>query len=166
LITFSVLLITILAFLGVFGYKKYLENQIGAFSQSLDDIKSEIEPNFITDVANFADRIEVGERILLNHIVVSSIFKLLEESTLNKVSFSNFSFSVEGQTQGGDGGSNKILMSGVAGSFLGLAKQMDIFKNVSFIKNAEFSSFNLLSDGGVNFSVQLAIDPLVLKPKY
>ena len=103
LITFSVLLITILAFLGVFGYKKYLENQIGAFSQSLDDIKSEIEPNFITDVANFADRIEVGERILLNHIVVSSIFKLLEESTLNKVSFSNFSFSVEGQTQGGDG---------------------------------------------------------------
>jgi hypothetical protein len=157
LITVSVLLLTIASFLGVFGYRKYLEKKIDSLSASLEEIKSEIEPNFIVEITNFAERIKAGEEILSNHIAASSIFRFIEKNTLNKVSFSNFSFSIQKPSGRILKAKNIVSMNGVAENFSILAKQLDVLKNNPFIEQAEFSNFNLLPDGNINFLVKLTI---------
>lgn len=164
--TFLIILIFIISILlsgGIFGYKKYLENQISRLFPTLERFKREIELNFIIEATDFNNRIGVGQKILSKRTVSSPIFDFLEKNTLDKVSFSSFSFFVRQESAVEKKFSNVVSMKGVAENFLTLAKQIETFKNSPLIENADFSSFNLTKEGHVDFSAELILSPAMLK---
>lgn len=147
-----ILLITLVAFGGIFYYQKRLNEQINVLSESVKNEKKKLEAGSINEMIDFSQRIKIGKEILLNHVITSTVFNFLEENTLNRVSFSNFKFS-----------GKLVVMEGSTEDFTTLAKQIEVLRANSFIKTAEFSNFSLSSDGSVSFNVSLSFDDSIFK---
>lgn len=150
----SVIIIAVVLFAaGLFLYRLTLEKTISDQYATLEKVKESFDTNFIAQATRLNKRIVSGGKILDNHLAPSAIFDLLEEFTLQTVSFKTFEFS--------DDVDGKIIVKGTGegDSFASVVLQSDEFGKSGYMRDVLFSDLQPNSVGNVNFSFEATIDP-------
>lgn len=139
-----------------FLYQQYLNKTLADKKVSLDRAQGAYEPGTIQDLSRMDQRITQAKTLLSKHIAPSAIFAFLSTQTLEKVSFSSFSFTL------GSDGSSKLSLAGTADSFSTVALQSDQFGSSKVLKDVVFSGITVDATGGVSFSVSATADPSLI----
>lgn len=129
---------------GVFLYVQFLESSNVSKLEQLERAKQAFEPALIQELTRLDDRMRSADAVLAGHIAPTSIFRLLEQLTLQTVAFSSFDFTTT---------NNEIAMSmqGLAQSVNSIALQADLLSRSGTIVNPIFSDINR-QIGGVRFN--------------
>lgn len=151
------LVVSALLFGGVYFYKNMLEKRVNTLAESLKRAQNAFEPSLILKLNDLADRIKSSENLLSRHKAAGNIFKFLEESTLQSVRFTNFSYKLSKDQE------PEVLMKGTAKNYSSLALQVEEFQKNEKVKNIAVSGL-FLGDGGiVNFNIDLVFEPDFIK---
>lgn len=142
---------------GIFLYKILLQKQIVSAKADLVKAKEAFEIKTIEEWKRRDNRIKVANELLAAHRIVSPIFTILENATLQTTRFLSFDFSSLGD--------NVIKMTGEGLSYTSVALLSDSFNDQPGIKNPLFSGLTLNAKGGVQFSFVGSIDPAVVSYK-
>lgn len=148
--------VTVVFAVGVFGYKLairgVLENQLA----SLERAQQAFEPAFLSQATRLNSRILGAKEILSGHIAPSAVFSLLEENTLQTVSFKNFNFTKNDKNE------VAVTAQGEGQSFRSIVLQSDQFGSSGYLKDVLFSGLQPSNDGTVSFSFQAILDPQLI----
>lgn len=150
-----VFIFSIVAAVGTYFYKVTLAKKVDNMNEQLALAKDRFEPALISDMQTLDRRLNASEQILANHIIVSPIFKSLQDLTLKSVSFTKFDYSI------GETGTKEItvLMSGKATGYDAIALQSDALSQNKYIKDPVFSNLNLDDKARVTFDLSFIVDP-------
>lgn len=161
LIAMIIFITAILLTAGVFVYKFTLKGAIESQLRTLEKARQSFEPTFIAGASRLNTRIVNVNKILNNHLAPSAVFALLQEFTLQTISFNRFLF------EDGDDGSIKITASGEADSFRSIVLQSDKFGQSGYLRDVLFAGLEPNESGNVNFTMEASLDPqLVLYRRY
>lgn len=164
IIAFLIFIITVAGFAGVFFYKFALQRRIESQIESMRKIKDEFDEKFINDASRLDSRMVNVERLLNNHLSPSALFSLLEEYTLQSVSFNKFTFTdtKDGKIQitgNGEADNNNEKKTG----FESIVLQSDSFGKSQVMKNILFSDLQPnIQKGTVTFTFSAILDPRVV----
>lgn len=157
LIATIIFLATIGGIAAVYFYEFTLEKRIEGQVASLERVKNEFDERFIQEATRLNFRINSANKLLDNHLSPSEIFSLLEENTLQSVSFSRFAFK---DTKDGN---IQITGGGDAARFESIVLQSDEFGKSGAMRNVLFQDLNSNIDTGtVQFSFSATLDPRVI----
>ena len=150
----------ILAILGYF----YLQNNIKNSSENLKNLEGSIlekrtpeVDNLEKEISNWRQKIEDYNILLTGHRESSNLFGFLEKITHPKIWWTDFKFDSSLP--------NNLRLSGTSQDFPALQQQLIILGNENFIKNVILNRISLLKEGGVEFELEISVDPEILKPK-
>jgi len=141
---------------GVFLYDRFLEANAQKKSTQLERARQAFDPNLITELVRLDSRLQAADAVLANHLAPSELFNLLEELTLQSVSYDSLDYSI------GEGDAITISMKGKAHSVNGVALQASVFGQHNAISNPIFSDLDLVSDG-VAFKVSAQVNPSAIR---
>jgi hypothetical protein len=158
IITISLLIISILASLGLFFYKKYLTKQIETLSSSLNIARDSFETDTIKELDLFSKRTESAKTILKNHIVLSPLFSLLGEITIPQVAYTSFDAKID------ENGVTTVNVNGMAKDYRSISVQSDVFSSQkgSSLKNILFANLVKDKDSNVSFNLKFNVTPSLL----
>jgi len=151
----GLIFILTLASLGaVIFYKFSLQKRIETQVESLQRTKEEFDERFIQEATRLNTRIISANGLVENHLSPSSLFSLLEEYTLQSVSFHNFVFT---DTKDGN---IQITGAGESTRFESIVLQSDSFGSSTFMRNVIFTDLEPnLENGTINFAFSATLDP-------
>lgn len=151
-ISFVIFLITIVGAGGIFFYTKFLDSSIVTKKEQLVRAQAAFEPETIQTLARVDKRIEASKLILEEHIAPSSLFALLEQTTLASVRFNKFTytFSPDGRAQ--------LDLTGEAKDFSGLALQSDVLGSNNALRGMVVDTFEYSDSGAVSFHILASAD--------
>ncbi|MFZ2556141.1 MAG: PilN domain-containing protein [Minisyncoccia bacterium] len=129
---------------GVFLYVQYMNTNAASKLEQLNRAKSAFEPSLIAELTRLDDRMRAADEVLGIHIAPSTLFRALEQLTLQTVAFSSLDFTAESATN------MTLTMQGVAQSVNSIALEADLLSKSGIISNPIFSNINR-TVGGVNF---------------
>lgn len=129
---------------GVFLYVQFLQSSNASKLEQLERAKAAFEPSLIQELTRLDDRMRAADEVLAQHIAPTTLFKLLEQLTLQTVSFSSFTFKTANDTI-------SLSMQGLAQSVNSIALQADLLSRSGTIVNPIFSDINR-QIGGVRFN--------------
>lgn len=124
----------------LFFYKKQLSSSITNTQAGLTRQSENFDSNIVLELNDVNRRLQAAETLLAKHIVVTPLFKSLEEITLKSVRFTNFSL----QAPSSESPDTLVKMTGVAQGYDMVALQLDTFSRNRFLKDPVFS--NLIPD--------------------
>ncbi len=137
----------------VYAWKYTLTKQVELKEASLVKAREQFDQSFIGYVNRLNSRIETSRSLLDNHVGASTIFGFLASHTLKTVSYTDFTYSYEGD------GTVKVVLSGVARSYSTIALQSEEFgKQNQYIKSPIFSNLNPDQNGSVRFTLTALLD--------
>lgn len=153
-LTTVIFLATLGAFGGVYFWQITLQKKIESQVEYLKKTKDEFDVKFISDATRLNLRLTSILSLLENHLSPSEMYSILEEYTLQTVSFSSFSFR--------DTKDGKIVISGEgeAKRFETIVLQSDTFGKSTYMRNVIFD--NLKQDfekGTIGFKFNATLDP-------
>lgn len=157
ILSFVLLLVTLVIAGGLFFYKSYLIKQKESFSVSLDKMRNNFDQDTIKDLENFDKRVTTSKTVLNNHIVLSPMFQLIGDLTIPSVQYTKFEHSnSEGEFQ--------VHMTGVANDYRSVALQADVFNTpkARYFKNVVFSNLSKDKNNYVTFDIEFLVDPVLL----
>ncbi len=152
-------LATLLVAGGVFVYQSLLERQERSLALSIERAREAIEPELVDSLKRIDSRIEATRQILDGHLVISTVFNLLGQLTLESVSFDGLLFSIE------PNGKIILKLSGVSRDYSAVALQSVIFGENRFIENSIFSNLHLNPQGNVLFNFSANINDRLVSYK-
>jgi hypothetical protein len=141
---------------GTFFYGSYLEKAIAANKTLLENEKGSLDPELVRQIVRLDTRMQVGQKLINEHIAPSHFFDLLEEITLPSVRFSSFKFDFL------DRDKVSLVMKGQASGFSAVALQSDIFNKTSVLQNPIVGSLALQPAGTVSFDFSAELDSTIL----
>lgn len=144
--------ISIIAAVGVFGYRFYVKGTINKMSLEITERKDTLIPSTAREFIRINNRIKATQDLINAHVVVSPLFDYLEDSTVRSVRFTEFTYNT---TPSGV----ILVMKGEATGYAALALQSDIFNMGSSFREANFSDLSLDNRGNVTFSLETKVDP-------
>lgn len=136
----------------VFIYQRSLVKSVNAINAELIAARASFEPSFIKELVRIDNKIESAKSIINKHYIITPIFTVLENETLQGVRFNSFSYSLDSK------GQPNIELKGEAKNFQAVALQSDIFSAESKIINPVFSSLDTNDNGGVSFNFKSGLD--------
>lgn len=146
---------SILLAAGSFVYKMILNRSATSKLAELELIDQQFNTAEIDAVVRFADKLDSAKQLLDTHIAVTPIFTLLQNTTLQRLQFTELNYTYLA--------TNKIAVSmkGIAKDFGVIAKQSDAFSEVTGSKFASplFSDLNFDESGNATFSFLTTVDP-------
>ncbi len=143
---------------GAYAYKSFLQKSITEKSIALEKAKKAFEPGFIEDAKILSTRIQSARELAEKHVVVSPVFDLLSENTLQTIRFTDMSVSLAA-------GAPTIALKGEArgsnsaSGYASVALQSDAFGENEKILEPVFSGLRLGEKGTVQFSFASGLDP-------
>lgn len=143
---------------GVFVYERYLEASLSSKKEQLTRAQGAFEPNLITELTRLDDRLKAAQEVLDRHVAPTIFFALLEQLTLETVSFKDLTYD------GTQGEVVKVDMRGIAQSVNSIALQADTFGKHPAISSPIFSNIGRDREG-VRFDVTATINPSALRYK-
>ncbi len=156
LISVVLFIASVVLAVGVFLYVQFLETQSASKLAQLQRAKAAFEPALIQKLMHLDDRMHVADDLLASHLAPSIVLKILEQTTLQTVSYASFDFKAP------DSQNTTIHMAGNAQSVNSIALQADLFSKSSILTSPIFSGVNR-SSGGVAFSVSALINPALIR---
>lgn len=137
---------------GVFLYEQFLQTQSQSKLDQLQRAKAAFEPALIQQLTRLDDRMHTADTLLASHLAPSLFFNVLQQVTLQTVSFDSLNFD------GSDPSNMSLRLSGVAQSVNSIALQADLFAKSTLLQSPIFSGINRQSDG-VHFTVDAKLNP-------
>lgn len=156
LISVVILAVALALSAGVFLYDSYLDANVQKKSEQLQRAQQAFEPALVQELVRLDLRLQAAGDVLARHLAPSEIFSLLEELTLQSVSYSSFDYSVN------EDDTISIRMKGKARNVNGVALQANVFGQHNAISSPIFSDLDLVGDG-VTFSVSAIVNPSSLR---
>ena len=138
---FIVLIILILFVTGWVGIRSYqigLLNQYNESVVSLNNTNDQIAQfNLEKDrIAKMKTKVVLVEEVFSKHVYWTNLFSLLEQSTLDNISYIEFK----------TWGENYVLLTALAPSYSDLAKQVDVLERVGFAESVDIDMANVYID--------------------
>ncbi len=146
---------TVVASAGLFFYQQMIQSQITDVEKNIVSARGAFQPDTIKQLITVSSQITFTEKLLNSHILINQIFNLLQNLTVRKIAFNDFTYTNKN-------GSPSIVMNGESQSYNALLDQSNIFAQSGLVQNSQFSNFSLSSDGNVSFKLSANIDPSVL----
>lgn len=157
MIAVGLLLLSVVAAGGVFGYQRYLEGVRDTKQAEVEAVRKSINAQVVEDFIRTRDRFVAAQTLLDNHVAVSQFFDLLESLTLQSVRFDGLSFKLA------EDRSAELQMDGVARSFNALAAESSAFASEKRIKRAIFSDIAVdPTSRTVSFALTADLEPSLL----
>jgi len=156
LIAVILFLASLLLTAGVFAYKLTVQGSIESQIRTLEKAQQAFDPKFVVKASRLNSRIINANDILNSHLAPSEIFDLLEEFTLQTVTFSSFKF------EDGEDGTIKILASGEGDSFRSIVLQSDKFGESGYLRDVLFSGLEPTEFNNIAFSFEASLDPQLI----
>ncbi len=153
LFSFVIFIVSLLSIGGAYLYRESVKTDITEFKKSLAIAKNQFEPSLITKLQILDKRLNAATVILDQHVAVSPIFELLQDSTLPTVRYSDFTYDIDSTTN-----LVNVEMKGEAKGYNFIALQADLFNENKFIKNPIFSDLVLDQNGNVDFNLTFSVD--------
>jgi hypothetical protein len=151
-----VLLGTLILAGGVFGYQEYLKTEMARKSEALEEARRDLEPALIEELRRLEARMNHVSDVLRNHLALTPIFELLQESTAQNVEYSSFDYTF------GQEGVVELTLAGRAASFKSLAFQSDVLNRQTMYRASTYSGLSVDEFGRVNFSLIVDVDPSLI----
>lgn len=157
LIATLILLGTIAAYALTYVWQAKLKKDIEKQVVAMKEVQENFDEKFVQSASRLNTRIVQASQILQNHVSPSSLYSLLEEYTLQTISFSQFSFK---DNQDGTLG---ITGSGVAARYESIVLQSDAFGKSGYLRNVIFTNLSPDQDNSnVSFSFEATLDPKLI----
>ena len=144
--------VSVLAAVGTFGYKFYLNYRIDQMGADLETARAALQPEIIRELTRADNRLISAKNLISNHHILSPLFGFLEVSTPKSVRFNDFNYIMTAQ-------GSELHMKGEARGYSVLAQLADIFQRSSHFINPTFSDLRLNENGNVRFSFSATIEP-------
>ncbi|MDR3571431.1 MAG: hypothetical protein P4L81_04525 [Candidatus Pacebacteria bacterium] len=153
----SIILFIISAALGVgvFLYTQYLQSSNQSKLSQINAAQQAFDPTFVQQMTRLDTRMNTAQSLITAHLAPTQIFAVLEQSTVQDIAFTSFTFSAANPQQ------LSLTMSGVAGSVNSVALQAQVFSQSGVITNPIFSNIDAQPDG-VHFNFTGLINPSAL----
>ncbi len=156
---FFMVLISVLAYGGVYVYNKTLVQQKADLDIKLAKARDSIGTDFVSDMKRLNARITGVKTLLSTHVAVTPIFKALQDTTLRTVVYNNFSYELKT-----DDTTKKtvvtVTLTGTAKSYAAIALQSDAYTKSPLIKNPIFSDLKInTKTNTVDFKLVFTCDP-------
>lgn len=156
---FFMVLISVLSYGGVYVYNKTLIQQKADLDTKLAKARDSIGTDFVSDMKRLNARITGVKALLSAHVVVTPIFKALQDTTLRTVVYNNFSYELKT-----DDTTKKtavtVTLTGTAKSYAAIALQSDAYTKSPIIKNPIFSDLKINTKSNtVDFKLTFTCDP-------
>jgi len=149
LISIIIFLTTIGASFGVFLWKNLAESSRNANLEQVNNSESDLNPGQIVEFINTSNRLDSVEKILSQHVDVTTIFDTLELYTLTEVVLSNFRFSTQD-------GQVFVSADGTAPTYDYVAVQAKTYDQ-PILKDLILSNVDQNREGTVSFTLQFSI---------
>lgn len=155
IIAICIVILSILLAVGALTYRTILNRSVASKVAILEQKSAEFNTADIDQMVKFGDKLTSAQQLLDSHIAVSPIFNLLQQTTLQRLQFTEFTYTYLA--------TNKIAvaMKGIAKDFGVVAKQSDAFAEVTGSKFASplFTNLNTDDKGNATFSFLTTVDP-------
>lgn len=155
----SIIILSIMAFysLGLFLYKSYLSNKKEEASSLLLQMHDNFNKDTISGLELYNKRAVIAKQILSNHVVLSPLFKLINEITLSSIQYTKFSHETANNVF-------SVKMSGIAHDYKSIALQADVFNTSKgrMFKDVVFSNLIKTPNNSITFDVNFNVDPELL----
>lgn len=139
----------------VFLYQQYLNSQAQSDVAQLQRAEQQFQPSLVQQLIRLNNRMQSAQSILAGHLAPSALFDVLNQVTLQTISFSNLSLDASDPQQ------IQIKMDGVARSINSIALENDLLSKSGVFTSPIFSNIDRQSDG-VHFSVSALVNPAAL----
>ena len=151
-------LIAVLFVLGAYLYlemsNRRLSGKIEETREALSRIPNPEQKAMEEELLLHEAKINSFSSLLSEHRKTLNIFDFLQSVSHPKVWFSDFKFDSE---------KNTISVSGKADSFIAVGQQIIILKGQEFLKDIILSKLSMGEKGGVDFDIQLTLNPRIYK---
>lgn len=127
--------------IGVFLYVQYLNTSAASKLDQLNRAKAAFEPALIAELTRLDDRMRAADEVLSIHIAPSALFNVLQQLTLQTVSFSTLDFSAQNSSD------MTLTMQGIAQSVNSIALEADLLSKSGVVTSPIFSNMNRTPQG-------------------
>lgn len=135
-------------------YKVSLASQVKTKGDMIKVARERFDSELVEEMQKLDRRINSSRDVLSSHVIISPIFKALEEYTLKTISFTKFTYSFDPIEK-----RVNVEMSGKATGYDAIALQSDALALNKYIKDPVFSNLNLDDKGKVTFDLMFYVDP-------
>lgn len=154
-IALFILFTVLLATGGLYFYKGINEKKIVSMENTLNLARNRFEPAKIAELQVLDKRLNAATEVLGKHMVLTPIFKVLEQLTMKTVRYTSFDYEF-----GGEGNALVyVKISGQAIGYRSIALQSDLFATNKNIIDPVFSNLTLDASGNVLFDLEFSVEP-------
>ncbi len=139
-LTIGFLLLVILIYFGLTGYKSNLIEEKGNLEEKLTELTNQRDLEMETNFMELKTGIEDLRKVLENRLCSSRIFELLEEITLSQVQFTGLEADLS---------QAELILKAEAVDYPTMAKQVIIFEQDSRIEKVDLSEVSLETSGRI-----------------
>ena len=147
---------TALSYVGVYLYGKQSVQQKESLQKTITQAKDGLGADFISQMKRLNGRIDGVKTLIKQHVVVSPIFKVLQDTTLQSVQYKDFSYQFTNDPVA-KADIVKVKLSGTAKGYSTIALQADAFTRSPIIKNPVFSGLSVDDKKRVTFTLNFDI---------
>lgn len=162
LISIFLLVLVSLVYLGFFIWHQSLNRQQDKIEAKMQEINAKIviDQDLQKEMVATNEAINSLKSLLRNHIVSSSLFKLVEDHTSIKVQWSSLNFSAP-QLAGVNiqsGGLASLSLDGTTQTYLLVGRQLRVFEQMPEVSSVELSQLSQ-SEHGIDFGLKIELNP-------
>ncbi len=161
-LSFSIFLITCVVYGGAYIYAQSLQKGIEVKKQELQDLRNKFDLTIIDKAKDLKARMKSAQELIDGHLVLSSFFDFLEQTTLKSVGYSLFQYS-------NNDGKLEASLNGMAPNYASLALQRDGFSletgNKGRLSDFSMGGYKLDENGNVSFTIKFSPNPSLLSYK-
>ncbi len=160
-ISVLIFIVSLSVAIGAVVWKSILTKSQESYIANLRKAEEAFDTKTIEKLKKVNTKIDLGKKLLKNHLAVSEIFNIISSLTIEGIRFKTFTYTAPAK----DGDLIKIVMKGIGSSFSAIAFQSDVFGQSSkfgknkIIKNPVMSDLVLDDFGNVNFTFTAYVDP-------
>ena len=153
-LTIGFLLLVILIYFGLTGYKNSLIEEKGNLEERLIGLTNQRDLEMEDDFMELKTGIEDLRKVLENRFYSSKLFEMLEEITLPQVQFTGLDADLS---------QAKLVLKAEAMDYPTLAKQVVVFEQDSRIEKVDLSEVNLETSGRIVSDLRIELNPDFLR---
>jgi len=153
-LTIGFLLLVILIYFGLTGYKNNLIEERGDLEERLIELTNQRDLGMEANFIELKTGIEDLRKVLENRLYSSKLFEFLEEITLPQVQFTSLEADLS---------QAKLNLKAEAVDYLTLAKQVVAFEQDSRIEKVDLSEVNLETSGRIVSDLRVELNPDFLR---
>lgn len=153
-LTIGFLLLVILIYFGLTGYKNSLIEEKVNSEERLAELTNQRDLEMEVNFMELKTGIEDLKKVLENRLYSSKLFEMLEEITLPRVQFTGLEADLS---------QAKLILKAEAADYPTLAKQIVVFEQDSRIEKVDLSEVNLETSGRIVSDLRVELNPDFLR---